>query len=328
MSPKIGGVPRKYALWILALVLMAGFVYWGRHNLDKVLRLEPRYVGLCFACTAGIAVISALKWRVALRSIGEADAAHFGSLLYYFMFGRAVGLVLPMDVSDFSVRTMSLKLNHSISIGRASYSVYMDRTFDLVVAGLFLVPSILSIVGTIEPVTGLWLFAACFVFGVVSFAFWGRQTMIVIVFIFHQLFRAVCRIRWIGRRVDHDAERKLFAERDYGPVAAPLFLLSSVKFFLTAMRFVTIGAAMGVTLGAAKLLLFVPGAQFAALFALTPGGLGIADWSWSALLIKIGADETVIVPYLISLRVVISLSIIVLAAFSRLLYRKPGQEGA
>jgi uncharacterized membrane protein YbhN (UPF0104 family) len=306
---------------------MAGFVYWGRHNLDKILTLNPFYAGLCFACTAGIAVISALKWRVALRSIGEDDAAHFGSLLYYFMFGRAVGLVLPMDVSDFGVRTMSLKLNHSVSIGRASYSVYMDRTFDLVVAGLFLAPSVLSILGTIEPMTGLLLFAACFIFGLVSFTFWGKQTMIVIVFIFHQLFKAVCRIPWIGRRVDPGAERQLLSEYDFGKVAAPLFLLSSAKFLLTAMRFVAIGAAMGVTLGAARLLLFVPGAQFAALFALTPGGLGIADWSWSALLLKIGADEAIIVPYLISLRLVISLSIILLAAFSRLLYRKPNQEG-
>lgn len=327
MSLKIDRVPRKYVLWGLALALMAGFVYWGRHNLDKILTLDPFYAGLCFACTTGIAVISALKWRVALRSIGERDAAHFGSLLYYFMFGRAVGLVLPMDVSDFGVRTMSLKLNHSVSIGRASYSVYMDRTFDLVVAGLFLVPSILSILGTIEPVTGIWLFAACFAFGLVSFAFWGRQTMIVIVFIFHQLFKAVCKIPWIGKRVEPDAERQVLAERDFGPAAAPLFLLSSAKFLLTAMRFVAIGAAMGVTVGAARLVLFVPGAQFAALFALTPGGLGIADWSWSALLIKIGTDEAIIVPYLISLRLVISLSIIVLAVVSRLLYRKPSQEG-
>ena len=67
MSLKIGRVPRKYALWILALALMAGFVYWGRHNLDKILTLEPLYVGLCFGCTVGIGVISALKWRVALR---------------------------------------------------------------------------------------------------------------------------------------------------------------------------------------------------------------------------------------------------------------------
>lgn len=327
MSLKIGNVPRKGALWLVAIGLMAGFVWWGRHDLDKVLRLDPFYVGLCFACTVGIAVISALKWRVALRSIGEHDAAHLGSLLYYFMFGRAVGLVLPMDVSDFGVRTMSLRFNHSVSIGRASYSVYMDRTFDLVVAGLLLAPSVLSILGVIEPLTGLVLFAGLVLFGLVSFSFWGSQTMIVIVFIFHQLFKAACRIPWLRERVDPAAERKLFAERDYGAVAPWLFLLSVVKFFFTATRFVAIAAAMQVGLGAGEILLFVPGAQFAAFFALTPGGLGIADWSWSALLIKIGADHSIVVPYLISLRLVISLSIIVIAVFSRLLYRKPSPEG-
>lgn len=323
MSLKIGRMPRRGALWLLAIGLMAGFVYWGRHDLDKVMRLEPLYVGICAACTAGIAIISALKWRVALNSMGESGAAHFGSLLYYFMFGRVVGLVLPMDVSDLGVRAMSLKFNHSVSIGRASYSVYMDRTFDLVVAGLFLVPSILSILGVIEVVTGLVLLGALFLFGLASFVFWGSQTMIVIVWIFHQLFKAVCKLPWLRERVDPDAERELFAERDFGPAAPSLFLLSIAKFFFTAMRFVSIAVAMGVSLSVGKILLFVPGAQFAALFALTPGGLGIADWSWSALLIKIGADDHMVVPYLISLRVVISLSIIVLMGFSRLLYRKP-----
>jgi uncharacterized protein (TIRG00374 family) len=310
-------------MWFLAIGLMAAFVYWGRHDLDKVMRLSPLPVGICAASTAGIAIISALKWRVALNSMGESGAAHFGSLLYYFMFGRVVGLVLPMDVSDLGVRTMSLKFDHSVSIGRASYSVYMDRTFDLVVAGLFLTPSILSIIGVIEPVTGLVLLVGLFLFGWASFAFWGSQTMIVIVWIFHQLFKAVCRLPWLRERVDPDAERKLFSERDFGQVAPSLYLLSIGKFFFTAMRFIAIAMAMGISLSTVKILLFVPGAQFAALFALTPGGLGIADWSWSALLLKIGADERIIVPYLISLRVVISLSIIVLAGFSRLLYRKP-----
>jgi uncharacterized protein (TIRG00374 family) len=323
LSLKVGKVPRKRALWILAVGLMAAFVYWGRRDLDKIFKLDPVFVVLCFACTVGIAVISALKWRVALRSIGEHDAAHFGSLLYYFMFGRAVGLVLPMDVSDFGVRTLSLKLNHSVSIGRASYSVYMDRTFDLVVAGLLLVPSILSIVGVIDAASGLVLFGGLAVFGLLSFLFWGTQTMKVILFIFHQLFKAVCRIPWVSKRVDSDAERKLFDKRDYGPAAPWLYLLSVAKFVFTAMRFIAIAAAMDLGVGASEIFLFVPGAQFAAFFALTPGGLGIADWSWSALLIKIGADDRIVVPYLISLRLVISLSIVVIAGFSRLLYRKP-----
>ena len=98
----------------------------------------------------------------------------------------------------------------------------------------------------------------------------------------------------------------------------------------TAMRFVTMAEAVGLGLGADKILLFVPSAQFAALLALTPGGLGIADWSWSGLLYKIGADRHLIVPYLVSLRLVVSLSIVVIAGVSWLVFRKVwgGRQGA
>ncbi len=313
---------KKHALWSLAALLMAAFLYWGREDLGRIKAVDPFYAFLCFACTLAMAVVSALKWRMSIKSTGSADDVGFGSLLYYFMFGRTVGLVLPMDISDFGVRTMSLRFGHDISIGRASYSVYLDRTFDVIVAGLFIVPSVLFIAGAIQPGPGIALFGAAFLIGLVCFTFLGRQTMGVIAYVFKALFRAFCRIPWIGRRVEFEAESKLLEEADLGGVAPGLFVLSGLKFFFTAMRFVTMGAAVGLGLGGIKLLLFVPAAQFAALIALTPGGLGIADWSWSGLLYKIGADRHLIVPYLVSLRIVVSLSIILIAGLSWLFFRK------
>ena len=321
------GIAKKRLLWIVAAVLMASLLWWGRNDLGRIASLDPYMVALCFACTAGIAVSSALKWKLSLGSLGESGATHFGSLFYYFMCGRAVGLVLPMDVSDFGVRTMSLKFNHSVSIGRASYSVYLDRTFDVVVAGLFLIPSVLFISGAIGPSVGLALFAAAFVGGLICFTFLVEPSTRLLALIFHYLFKAVCKIPWIGKRVEFDTESKLLAGGDFKAVAPSLYLLSGAKFMFTALRFVTLAVAMGMALGVREILLFVPGAQFAAMFALTPGGLGIADWSWSGLLYQIGADKHMIVPYLVSLRLVISVSIIVLAGVSRLLYRNPNREG-
>lgn len=320
------GIAKKRLLWIVAAILMASLLWWGRNDLQRIADLDPSMVILCFACTAGIAFSSALKWRLSLKSLGEAGATHFGSLFYYFMFGRAVGLVLPMDVSDFGVRTMSLKFDHSVSIGRASYSVYLDRTFDVVVAGLFLIPSVLFITGAVSPSTGLVLFAAAFAGGLVCFTFLVEPSTKLLAFIFHFLFKTVCRIPWIGKRVEFDTESKLLAGGDFKAIAPSLYLLSGLKFMFTAMRFVTIAVAVGMNLGLKEIVLFVPGAQFAAMFALTPGGLGIADWSWSGLLYQIGADKHVIVPYLVSLRLVITVSIIILAGISRLLYRSPNRE--
>jgi uncharacterized membrane protein YbhN (UPF0104 family) len=203
----------------------------------------------------------------------------------------------------------------------------MDRTFDVVVAGLFLVPSVLLIVGVIGPQTGVMLFGIAFVAGLLCFALYGKQTMYVIALIFSFLFKAVCRIPWIGRRIDLETESDLLTHTDSSPAVSSLYLLSGLKFLLTSMRFISIAQAMGIGLGAADILVFVPAAQFAALFALTPGGLGIADWSWSGLLYRLGADKHVIVPYLLSLRLVITLSILLIAGLSRLTYRNPGRSG-
>jgi uncharacterized protein (TIRG00374 family) len=316
------GLSKKHALWLFAALLMAAFLYWGREDLGRIRDIDPIYAVLCFGCTLAMAVVSALKWKMSIQSTGGAGKIGFGTLLYYFMFGRTVGLVLPMDISDFGVRTMSLRFRHDVSIGRASYSVYLDRIFDGVVAGLLLVPSVLYIVGAIEPRMGIALFGVAFLAGLICFSFFGRQTMKVLAFVFRILFRAVCKIPWIGRRVEFEAESKLLEEVDLVGIAAWLFLLSGLKFFFTSMRFVTMAAAVGLALGGLRIFMFVPAAQFAALIALTPGGLGIADWSWSGLLLKIGADKHLIVPYLVSLRIVVSLSIILIAGLSWLVFKR------
>ena len=312
-------------LWAVAAVLMAALIYWGRHDLHRILDLDPLWVAVCFAGTLGVAVCAALKWWISLNAMGEKGAAHFGSLLHYFMIGRAVGLVIPMDVSDLGVRTMSLKLDHAVSVKRASYSVYLDRAFDLMITTMFVVPSVLFIAGTISARSCLALYAAVFAAGLLAFMFLGRQSMRVLQGLFQFLFRLACRIPWVGKRIGGETDMDWLDSADIASIAPGLYMLSGVKFLFMVLRYYSIAVAISVTVGLEGIMSFVPSAQFAALFALTPGGLGIADWSWSGLLYKIGVGKEQIVPYLISLRLVIALSIIILALISRLAYRKPDQ---
>jgi uncharacterized membrane protein YbhN (UPF0104 family) len=315
------------ALWAVAALLMAALIYWGRHDLNRILELDPYWVAVCFGGTLGVAVCAALKWHIALNAMDERRAAHFGSLLHYFMIGRAVGLLIPMDVSDLGVRTLSLKLDHSVSVKRASYSVYLDRAFDLMITLIFIVPSVMFIAGGISPRTCMIAYAALVAAGLLSFVFFGRRSMQGLQGLFQLLFRLVCKIPWVGRRLGAEAELGSMDPGGVAAVAPWLFVLSIVKFIFMALRYYSIGAAIGIGLDFTEITGFVPGAQFAALFALTPGGLGIADWSWSGLLFKIGVGKQLLVPYLISLRLVISVSIVVLALVSRLAYRKPAAGG-
>ncbi len=312
-------------LWAVAAVLMVALVYWGRHDLHRILDLDPYWVAACIGGTLGVALCAALKWQVSLNAMGEKGAAHFGSLLHYFMIGRAIGLVIPMDVSDLGVRTMSLNLDHSVSVKKASYSVYLDRAFDLMITTMFVVPSVLFIAGTIPARLCLALYAAIFAAGLLCFALFGRQSMRALQRLFQFLFRLVLRIPRVGRRIGGGSDMDWFDTAGVARIAPGLFILSGVKFLFMVLRYYSIAVAIGITVGLDGIVSFVPSAQFAALFALTPGGLGIADWSWSGLLYKIGVGKEQIVPYLISLRLVIALSIIVLALISRLAYRKPEQ---
>lgn len=318
----------KRVLWVAAAMLMAALLYWGRHDLGKIATLSPLPLVLCFICTAGIAISSALKWKVSIGSTGERRSLPLGSLIHYFMIGRVLGLVVPMDVGDFAARTASLKMDHSIPIGRASYSVYLDRAFDVVVAGILLVPSILFIVGNVSVGVGIAIYCLAFLAGMTCFVFFGKQTTDLLHVLFHLIFKAVCRIPGLRNKVDADAERAMLAAPSSSSVARRLYLLSGLKFLFTATRFASIALAMRLAVGAVEMLLFAPGAQFAAVFSFTPGGMGIVDWSWSGLLYKIGVDRHDIVPYLVSLRLATWVSVLVLAGLSRLVYRKPSDERA
>jgi uncharacterized protein (TIRG00374 family) len=323
----IKGPALNRLLWVAAAVLMAGLLWWGRADLGKVLSARPLPLAACFAFSAGIALTGVAKWRICLQSVGEAGRIGARSLFYYFMIGRVLGLVVPMEIGDFGARTMSLKAGHSVPIGRASYSVYLDRTFDVVVSGILLVPSALFIVGVVGRSAGLAIGLAAFGAGLVCFALLGNETMELVVALFRLLLGAICRIPGIRSKVDADAEIKALECASRRSVAAKLYLLSGLKFFFTAMRFVAVAAAMGLGVGVADVALFAPGAQFALVFSVTPGGLGVVDWSWLGLLFKIGVPKSEGVPYLVTLRISVLVSVLALAAVAKVLHRKgPGER--
>jgi len=321
-----GGRFRSRALWVLAVALMLGFLWWGRNDLARIRYLRPLPLVLCFIFTLGIALTSVSKWRLCLKSMGECCADRLGSLFYYFMVGRVLGLVIPMEIGDFSVRTMSLKMDHRVSIGRASYSVYLDRTFDVIVSAILLVPSGLFILRVINSTAAFMIAGAAFLAGYLCFAFFGPQTIRGLAIGFGYIFRAICHIPGLRGRVDPAAETRALVLSGSGAVASTLYLLSGLKFLWTSLRFASVALAIGLTVGIGDILLFAPGAQAALVFSVTPGGLGVVDWSWSGLLYRIGVDRHDIVPYLITMRVAVLVSVLVIAGFSRIFHKAPALE--
>lgn len=319
----MGPLIRNRVLWVAGAALMVALAWWGRNDLVKILSLRPVPLGLCFLFTLAMALTSVWKWRICLRSMGEAGAAHYWSLFHYFMVGRVLGLLVPMELGDLSARTMSLKYKHSLSLGRGTYSVYLERAFDVAVSGILLAPSALFILDVVSPATGLAIAGLGFLAGFLCLAVLGRQTIRLLVELFGLILKGICLIPGLRGRVNPKAEKQALAVVDVGRVAPKLYLLSGIKFLCTALRFASVALATGMATGVADILLFTPGAQLALVFSVTPGGLGVVDWSWSGLLLKMGVSKHEIVPYLITLRLAVLVSVLVLAGISRLVLLRP-----
>lgn len=303
--------------------LMAALVWWGRNDLVKILSLRPLPLALCFLFTLAMALTSVWKWRICLRSMGETGAADARSLFHYFMIGRVLGLVVPMELGDLSARTMSLKFKHDLSVGRGTYSVYLERAFDVAASGILVVPSALFMLDVVSAGAGLAIAAGSFVAGLVCFVAWGGRTIRLLIQLFGLILKVASMIPGLRGRINPRAEIETLAMSDVGRVAPKLYLLSGLKFLWTALRFASVALATGMAVGIPDMLLFAPGAQLALVFSVTPGGLGVVDWSWSGLLLKIGVSRHDIVPYLVTLRLAVLVSVLVLAGFSRLVPLKP-----
>lgn len=314
---------RNRLLWVAGAALMVALVWWGRNDLAKMLSLRLLPLALCFLFTLAMALTSVWKWRICLESMGEAGNARFGALFHYFMIGRVLGLVVPMELGDLSARAAALKFKHALSVGRGTYSVYLERAFDIAVSGILLVPSALFMLDVVSPAAGLAIAGLGFLAGLLCFAVLGRQTIRLLVELFRLILRVVCVIPGLRGRVNPDVETQALAVSGVGRVAPKLYLLSGLKFLWTALRFASVALATGMAAGVADIVLFAPGAQLALVFSVTPGGLGVVDWSWSGLLLKMGVSRHDIVPYLITLRLSVLVSVLVLAGISRLLSLKP-----
>ena len=246
------------------------------------------------------------------------------------MIGRVLGLVVPMELGDLSARTVSLKVEHSIPSGGPPTRSILTAPSTSLVSGILLVPSALFILGAVGPSAGLAIAGVGFVAGLVCFALFGSQTIGAA-----GGRSSACsqgdlqdprhaEAGWTPRR-----RRKALAVAELrvgGPEALPAERPQVPAHRACASR--RWRRPCGIGVGVADILLFAPGAQFALVFSVTPGGLGVVDWSWSGLLYKIGVPKHDIVPYLISLRAAVLVSVLVLARLEAGLQGPVSAEGA
>lgn len=260
---------------------------------------------------------SALKWRAVMRRVApaESEAAGLRFFFFYSCLGGGLAQFLTVHASSLLVRGLATRLHHRVPFSRGAATSIYEQAFDvvvLVVVGLTTAAALALGWGL-----GSWLglVAASLVaaaLGLVWLA--GSATrLFALPSAASPEASLLGRIKqWLGLCIGLGVvERRLVLR---------LYALSLVRYIAMFVRALLIAQAVGFVAALADVALAFPIVQAAQIVALTPGSLGIVEWTWSGALVAMGHDFTDAVGFALTLRVLSYASILAVLAGAALAF--------
>lgn len=292
-------------LMLIGMLIMLG----GDGSLQQLDTLRPIPLAGAFLLTLGIMGSVAGRWGTFANSLAGRQAAGWYDYFHYFLISRAMGFVLPKDVTDLGSRTFSLNQLHAMPIAQASASVLLDRVADMLIAVLFTLAVLPFWLGWLPASAALGLVVGLALlcgFGLML----GQQRLAhIFIRLFNGGLQLMCRLPLLRTR-----SPVLLADASLsGQAILQAYLWSLLKLSCTAGRMVCFALALGLPISPMLLLLGTPLGQLSYMFAFTPGGLGIFEAGWFAILALGGAVPEQITAFVVGQRV-LTLGIVVLLA--------------
>jgi uncharacterized protein (TIRG00374 family) len=233
-------------------------------------------------------LVSAAKWRMVSHKLLPLSSAQAGPAFFFFYtsVGGALSQVLPIHVSCLAARAAAVKLHHGESGKRGAVSSAYEQAFDLLVPALLVPASIL----TIPRMTAFsfWLSCSALTLSLAALAFGLRGSRIMggLQYWLEAFAAHVRMLGGISRLIASAHQLGLF---DNG-LLLRMFVLSIGRYAAHVARAILIAWAVGIEVHPTDIIVIIPLIQLALLVALTPGSLGIAEWSWVGLLSLMGVS--------------------------------------
>jgi uncharacterized membrane protein YbhN (UPF0104 family) len=237
------------------------------------------------------------KWRLIADRIGREDGPTMPRL-HYFAFtsiGVALGQVMPASLSLVASRSIGAYLYGGRPLIRSTSATVFDYFFDVLVAAGFGVSSILVLIAGGGAVT--WLLCSVAI-SVVGLLLYGTGT------------RAVARAT-LGLRGHSGCQRGLRFVAAHSPLFAPeigrlLLAISALRFAVLVLISEITARAIGLQVSTWQLAAALPFAIVANALAITPGGLGLTEWSVSSALFALGASFQTSAQWALTTRIVVA----------------------
>jgi uncharacterized membrane protein YbhN (UPF0104 family) len=239
-------------------------------------------------------MLSAVKWREVLATYGtEGGTPSLRFCIFQSTVANLLSQLVSIYLSSSVVRGAAARRSQSFSTSHGLASSAYEQLFDIAVMGIFVLATVTS--WLLHGGMGLWI---GFALAGVAICAGGMMSS-------GKILEGLGRIRLPGlvqpsvRRLGGAFTQKMF---DW-PLTRRLLALSLARYAVLVGRAALIAVAMGFVispLAIAQAFTMVVATQFA---SLTPGNLGLQEWSWSALLSLRGTPLRVASEFAITYRV-------------------------
>jgi uncharacterized membrane protein YbhN (UPF0104 family) len=312
---------------VAAVVLLVEF---ADAEFDRVgahlLQVGPGALGLaCLASFVQVA-ISAYKWCIVLSVMASEQTRVPGARLSLVLASltAVVAQVLPLYVAAPALRSAVARYALGTPVIEGALASAVEQAFDVMAFSLFLVPTLVIfgfVVAGFEPGFTTWIVAAALVL-MAAFAFLGSALSGVGGTLGGVLWLRGASATW----------SRAFSAID-APLQRRLLMLSLIRYGAILSRVVVVIVAAGFAIPLVHVVYGHSVVQAAQLAAVTPGNLGLAEWTWVGALGYLGHDLATIAVFSLTLRVVsvasyvLVSSAVLICITGPLLWKRSGRGG-
>lgn len=314
---------RRVALICGALLLSAVLLtyLWRAADLQSVridtlyAGIEFRHVALFIIAVAANLFLSGERWLVIARAAAQ-PAERLLRRRYLFLctaIGGLFGQVMPFQASMAMARGLGLRLQRRSGFAKGAAHTIYEYVFDIFFLLSLAVPGYLVVTGALEAEWALYALSAAILLAAVIGA-------LLLDLMYRTGGRFVSR-EHASRLPPWIAE--LFAT--WVPRLRPgqihlLSLLSLLRFAASVASVLVLASALQFDVRAWQVMISLPLAQLTVLIPITPGGLGVLEWTWASSMHMMGVSFTQAAAFVLVLRVFSILALIAITAVAAVIY--------
>lgn len=301
----------------VGLILFLVFVYLGFfHSSDDHIEVSVLPLIGAFMATIGLTISMTARWKTLADSLAGRKLTSWMKYYYYQTINRVLGHILPKDLADFVGRTICLR-SCNVSVTCSLSSTVLDRLFDIFLTLIFFL-TVLPFWLKLVPIYVCILSMVCVSLLTLLFLIMkGRVFLGILIKALNFFINLLSKIPWLKKKINTSLEIDLNKDN----IALKAYLFSLSKYCFNVVRLICFSETLGGGISPGIILVSAPLGQIAYLISITPGGLGIFEAGWFAILINSGINNSLAAQFVSFQRIFSFLFLCVLSLISYLISR-------